>query len=540
MNVEKLPGELEDAPALIKRRDKAAGRKEMWRSIYQECYEFTMPQRETFNWYAPGQRKNQHLYDSTGQEMTYLAANNAQALLCPSWKHWAQLSPGADIPKKARENPDLVEQLQESTDILFGYINHSNFSTVIPECLLDLMVGTCALTVDEGDDDNPLVFDSIPLSTIELEEGPNGRIETTWMKRCPLGRNLMRMYPGMRKSDLPLSLNKQIKDEPDAEIEIIQGCVYYPKNRHYYGVVIELKTKSIIWRYDYQDSSPKIVARASVISGEIYGRGRVMTALPDIKTLNLMQEYLLRQSALQVAPPMTGVSDGVLNPYTAQLIPNSVIPVASNDNGNPSLRVLELGGNFQITDVIMDNLRQGVRRMLLGDTMSDSGPIKSATEIAIGDRNRLWNMGAEFGRIQAELLAPIIARCVWILKKRGKMPAIKVDGKMVTLKYVSPLARAQDQEDLLALGQSLELMGQAAAAGGEAAQGAIALGYKFNLLPAWTSKRTGLDASLIRTEDEQEKMVKKAAAIAKAAEPPAPAPGVPDAGVKPPPMLKAA
>jgi hypothetical protein len=248
-----------------------------------------------------------------------------------------------------------------------------------------------------------------------------------------------------------------------------------------------------------------------VISGEIYGRGRVMIALPDIKTLNVMQEFVLRHSALQVAPPYTAVSDGVLNPYTAQLQPASVIPVASNDNGNPSIRVLDFGGNFQITDVIMDNLRTNVRRMLLGETMSD-GPIKSATEIAISDRNRLWNMGAEFGRIQAELLAPIIARCVWILQKRGKMPKLKVDGKMVTLKYVSPLARAQDQEDLIALNQTLELGAAAAAVAGPAGQAAMALAFKLEKLPAFITKRTGLDASLVRSDEEQEQAKKQAMA----------------------------
>jgi hypothetical protein len=501
--VAKLPPELEDGAALIKRREKAAARKEMWRDTYRECYEYAMPQRETFNWYAPGQRKNKHLYDSTGQEMTYLAANNMQALLCPSWKNWAILTPGGDISKEDAENPDIVEQLQEATATLFNYINHSNFSTVIPEALLDLMVGTCSLSIDEGDSDNPLVFDAIPLSVIELEEGPNGRIETTWMKRCPLGRNIVRMFPGMK---LPADMQRTIDKAPDNEVEIIQGCVYHPKNKRYYGVVVDCKGKSILWRYDYEESSPKVVARSSVISGEIYGRGRVMTALPDIKTLNTMQEYLLRHSALQVAPPLTGLSDGVLNPYTAQIIPNSVIPVGSNDSGNPSLRVLEMGGNFAITDAIMEQLRQAVKRILLGDTMSDQGPIKSATEIAIGDRNRLWNMGAEFGRIQAELLAPIISRCVWILQRMGKIPKIKVDGKMVTLKYVSPLARAQDQEDLMAFGQTLELGQAAANMAGEAGMAAMAVAFKMDKIPGWLVKRTGLDASLVRTEEEQKQV----------------------------------
>jgi hypothetical protein len=534
--IAKLPRELENGEALITRRAKAAARKDLWRDYYRECYEYTMPQRETFNFYAPGQRKNLHLYDSTGQEMTYLAANNAQALLCPSWKHWAQLAPGGDIPKEEREDPDVVEQLQEATDILFNYINHSNFSTIIPEVLLDFMVGTCALTIDEGEDDDPLVFDAIPLSTIELEEGPNSRIETTWMKRTPLARNLIRTYPGMKMADLPASLQEQIRKKPDTEASVIQGCVYHPKDRHYYGVVVHEASKAIIWRYDYEDSSPKIVARASVVAGEIYGRGRVMIALPNIKTLNVMQEYILRQSALQVAPPYTAVSDGVLNPYTAQLVPGSVIPVASNDNSNPSLRVLETGGNFVITDAIMENLRATVRRILLGPQPND-GPVKSATEWAITDRNRLWDMGSEFGRSQAELFSPIIARCVWILQKRGKMPRIKVDGKMVTLKYASPLARAQDQEDLLAMGQSLELMTAAAQAGGEAAMAAIATALKFEALPAWITKRTGLDASLVRSESEQKQVATTAVQLAQQAQ-------AAEAGVVPPsnvtPMRRAA
>lgn len=514
MLLQKLPRDLEDGDALLKRREKAATRKEMWRSIYQECYEYAMPQRETFSWYAPGQRKNRHLYDSTGQEATYLAANNMQALLCPSWKHWAMLAPGGDVLSEVAESQEIIDKLQEITETVFHYINHSNFSTVAPEVFLDLMVGTGAMCIEEGDPNDPLVFDAIPLSALELEEGPRGTVETVFMKRNVLARNLVRSFPGLQATDLPMKLQDVIRKKPDQEVEVVQGVVYHPRSKRYYGVAIQCETKEVFWRYDYADSSPYQVGRASVIAGEIYGRGPVMNALPDIKTLNQMQEFVLRHSALQVAPPLTGVSDGVLNPYTAQLVPNSIIPVASNDNGNPSLRALEFGGNFMITDAIMDQLRSSVRRMLLGDTMSEQGPIKSATEIAISDRNRLWNMGAVYGRIQSELLSKIISRVVWILTKQGKLPALKVDGKMVTLKYVSPLARAQDQEDLLALGHTLELAQAAAMAGGEGGMMAITTGFKFDNLPAWLAKRTGLDADLVRSDVERKQMVEEAAAMA--------------------------
>jgi hypothetical protein len=510
--VSKLPRELENGKALLKRRESAAARKELWRDIYRDAYDFTMPQRENFSWHAPGQKKSRHLYDSTGQQSTYLAANNIQSLLCPPWKHWAALAPGGLIPEDMQDDPEITNGLQEATKTVFHYINHSNFSTVIPEVMLDLMVGTAALSIDEGDADDPLLFDAIPLATIELEEGPRGTIETTFMKRAPVVRNLVRMYPGMRQTDLPSALQKQIKDKPESTVEIVQGCVYDPKSKRYFGVVIECETAQILWRYDYEDSSPHVVGRASVTAGEIYGRGRVLMALPDIKTLNVMQEYLLEHSALQVAPPLTGVSDGVLNPYTTRLIPNSVIPVASNANNNPSLMPLEIGGNFLISQEIMEGLRASVRQILLGSPRAapNDQPPRFAMQLALEDRDRLWDMGAEYGRIQAELLSKIVARVVWILQRQGKIPPIKINGEQVTLKYVSPLARAQDQDDLLSLSHTLELSQAAANLAGDAGAAMMAAGFKIEEFPAWLSKRTGLDASLIRTEAERTQLAKAA------------------------------
>jgi hypothetical protein len=511
--IERLPRELENGAAILKRREKAASLKELWRDTYREVFEYCMPQRETFSWHAPGQKKTVHLYDSTGQHATYTAANNMQALLCPSWKHWSMLAPGGDITAEEAENPEITDGLQEATETAFHYLNHSNFSTTISETFLDLMAGTGALSEDEGEPDNPLVFDAVPLSILELEEGPMGSIETTFMRRTPLARNLMRMYRGMTKEHLPAPVNELINKKPDTEVPIIQGLVYYPKNRRYYGVALHEGSKQIIWRYDYEDSSPMIVARAAVISGEIYGRGRAMVALPDIKTLNTMQEYLLRHSAMVVAPPITGISDSVFNPYTAQLVPNTIIPVGSNANDNPTLRVLELGGNFAITDAIMEQLRASVRTTLMGPRRTSTDrPPQFAIQLAQEDRDRMLDAGAEFGRIQAELLSKIMSRTVWILQKHGKIPPIKVDGRQVTLKYVSPLARAQDQEDLLALQQSFELAAAAAKAGGEAGQLAMAMGWKYENLPAWLSKRTGLDADLVRTDTQKKQMTEQISA----------------------------
>jgi hypothetical protein len=314
---------------------------------------------------------------------------------------------------------------------------------------------------------------------------------------------LLRLYPGLTLFDLSGTTRDAMVSAPDTEIEVIQGNVYHPGSKHYFGVAIEVATKLIIWRYDYGTSCPSVIARATKVAGETYGRGRVLLALANAKTLDKMVEFTLRQAALQLAPPMTGVSDGVLNPYTATVMPNTIIPVASNDNGAPSLRPLELGGNFNLTEIMIENLRASVRRIMQGPEPSE-GAVKSATEISINDRNRLWAMNGEYNRIQSELLAKILARCVFILQKKGLIPKFKVDGRQVVVKYTSPFTKSQNAEDVMAMQETLMI---SAALGEEN----VALNFKVEEVPAWIGRMKGVPEKLIRSTEERETFKAEAA-----------------------------
>ena len=501
----RLPNELEDAEAIVKRREKAAQRKDNWRSLYSDCYKYAMPMRDTFDWNAPGQFKNNILYDSTLQDVTYEAANTMVALLMPAWQRWCSLIPGKLVLTSRQVNlKRIITQLQEITETFFGFLNQSNFASVSNEVALDLLVGTAALRFDENidDDSNPFNFSATPLAALEIEEGPAGTIETVFMLRKPLARNLVRMYAGMDEFDLPAGVQERIHEKPDEEIEIIQCTIYHPETRHYYGVVVSVKDKAILWRYDFGESSPDIVGRAFKVAGESYGRGRITLALSDARTLDKMQEFILRHSAIQIAPPVTGVSDGVLNPYTAVLMPNTVLPVGSNDSRNPSLKPIEIGGNFQISEAIMTDLRERIRRTMLGPEPSD-GPVKSATEISISDRNRLWALGGEYGRIQAELLTKIVARGVYILQARGLIPRFRIDGREVGLAFESPFARSQDAEDLLAFDNTVQRM--------MAFEGMAAVALNVDKLSEWIPRKAGMDMTQVNDQNERQSAREQAA-----------------------------
>ena len=193
------PAGPEDGAALAKRRAKAATRKRCGgrctpKFIVLRCRPRVIHGRLRAI-------SNNLLYDSTLQETTIMAANTLCALLFPGWSKGKTLAFGGDVDKK-KVTPEILARLSAATDTFFDFLNHSNFPQVINETALDLMVGTGALCFDEGDNENPFVFSSIPLSALEIEEGPNGKVETTFMVRKPMLRNLIRMYEGLSVFDL--------------------------------------------------------------------------------------------------------------------------------------------------------------------------------------------------------------------------------------------------------------------------------------------------------------------------------------------------
>ena len=68
-------------------------------------------------------------------------------------------------------------------------------------------------------------------------------------------------------------------------------------------------------------------------------------------------------------------------------------------------------------------------------------------------------MGAAFGRLQAELVQPVLQRVIYILKKQGRIDVPTVNGREVKIRSVSPLAQAQSNQDISSVGRFLEMVG---------------------------------------------------------------------------------
>jgi hypothetical protein len=106
-----------------------------------------------------------------------------------------------------------------------------------------------------------------------------------------------------------------------------------------------------------------------------------------------------------------------------------------------------------------------------------------------------------------------MARGAWILQKRGLIPKFKVDGRMVAVRYTSPFAKSQAQEDIQALQRTI-MLSQLVDPQGTS----LGMGLKIEDVPAWVARKEGLDEELIRTPDEKKEVANTATQVVSAAE----------------------
>jgi len=504
-----LPKELGSLADLKKREAKAFENAMMWHDTLDDVYEFFLPNRNLFDTNRRGQKKMERIFDSTALEAIQQGASKLQENIAPIWSRWATFAPSDQVVEMLETGEygvtvqEVEANLEKQAVIIFDYINRSNFATQFYEHALDLLVGTGSLRIDENDDDNmPVIFNAIPQKGIAFEEGPYGTIETHWRRFTVKARNLERQWRGFKSSE---KIKNVIKNSPDKDVEISEGVVYMPKSKTYYGCVWVKNEDSISWMEDYGTSSPWLTGRYSKVSGEIRGRGPALQALPDVRSLNKAKEFVLQKAAIDLAGMYTATDDGVTNPYNISISPGIVIPVGSNNSANPSISRLDTGTNLSLAQFEIVELQTAIKRALFNDLRDPTGPVRSATEVALESRELAKRIGSAFGRLQTEVLIPIIKRVAAILTRRGLITPIQLDGRDIDIKFLSPLAKAQDGEDLMSVQQAVAFVLQTA--GPDQAM----ISFKMEDFGTWAGGKTGMPAELLRSETEKQQIIQAGA-----------------------------
>jgi len=488
------------AKAYLKRYETAKAKRTNFVDVFEECYEYALPQRESFYYEVSGERRDDKIFDETAVVGVQEFASRLQSGLVPNFARWADLTSGSEVPPEQR---DMVNNdLDEVTEYVFEVIQNSNFSQEVHESFMDLAVGTGVLCIEEGDAINPIRFSAIPLPHVILDTGPDDNIDHVFRERKNIRFDQLDiLYPRGEFDQQVLNMITNGKDSTTTVLEVV--CKDYSKRNEsaYLHYAICMTTNTVLMKREMKGlgSNPFVCFRWSKCAGEVYGRGPLFNALSAIKTTNLTVELILENAQMSISGIYQMEDDGVVNVDTINLVPGTIIPKAM---GSAGLQPINAAGSFDVAQLVLNDMRNNIKRALYNDMLGDPNRTPaSATEVAERMADLSRRIGAAFGRLQVELVQPVLQRVIYILKKQGRIDLPTVNGREVKIKSVSPLAQAQANQDITAVSRFLEL-----------AQNAFGPEL-MNLLinseetAVYLAKKFGVPDSLIRDPAEREQIV---------------------------------
>lgn len=403
---------------LLQLYKRAISLREPWISRWDDARRYTMPTSDT---------DLATLYDATASDAADNLAASIYTLLTPPESMWLQL---------VRES-DLSSDADYATSVLRAHLNDSNFYTTIHQCYMDLVtLGTACLFMGQ----NPIGtssafnFTAIPMSDIAIL--PNAIFHTTSMT----ANEVMEKYPTWTP---PSNLRDSIKNDPNLQLKLVQSLVG-TEFTAWLDVGGDIEN-NIVSRGIFE-TNPYIVFRWSVASGELYGRSPIMRALPDIKTANKVVELVLKNATIAVSGIWQADDDGVINLNNINLTPGAIIPKAVGSSG---LTPLTSAANFDVSQIILKDLRERIRHTLLADRLGLlSEKEMTATEIMARNADMMRILGATYGRLLHEFIRPLCDRGLQILSTRGLIEPIKLNSD-AELKYIAPIAQMTAMESVI-------------------------------------------------------------------------------------------
>ena len=449
--------------SLLSRFERLEGQRQNWETHWQEVADYMQPRKaDVTKQRARGDKRMEMIFDSSPiQAVELLAASLHGMLTNPSTPWFTLRFKDEDI-----DNEDEAKLwLESSTDAMYTAFNRSNFQQEIFELYHDLITfGTASMFIEE-DDDDLIKFSTRHINEVFIAENNKGRIDTMFRKFKISARAAIQKF----KDNVSLDIQSIFKKDPYQEVEILHAVYprldFNPKkkdkgNMPFESVYIEFKNGNELSISGFKEF-PFVVPRYLKASNEIYGRSPAMTALPDVKMLNEMSKTTIKAAQKQVDPPLLVPDDGFLLPV--RTVPGGLNFYRSGTRDR--IEPLNIGANNPLGLNMEEQRRDSIRAVFyVNQLMMQQGPQMTATEVIQRNEEKMRLLGPVLGRLQSELLKPLIDRVFAILLRNNMLPQAPefLSGRDIEIEYVSPLAKAQKSTELQSIMRAIEILGSLA------------------------------------------------------------------------------
>jgi hypothetical protein len=454
-----------DVNKIKARYNKLKANKQGWLSIYQQVADYVSPvPRNMNNQSVSGGKRNVTVLDTTATEAAIQLAHSLNGALTNPTTDWF-LATISDA--NLANQPEVSDWLEKVGRITNHYLQQTNFGEAMIEVYTDLLIyGTGGLLIQPNDLDL-IRFEARNVAEFVVAES-SGRIDTIFREVKKPIREVVEEY-GAEK--LHTNWKRLYKDDPDKEVTLLH-CIMPRRDADYSkrdkksmpiaSIWIDMDNGVELEEGGFQEDA-MIVARWARLSGDVYGYSPAMQCLNDILVLNKIEDISLKAKQIAAAPPVVIDDDSLLSEFKWQ--PFSKV---YKKKGGAKPEVLNLGVQPQLVDSAAKDRREQIRRTFFADIINIQSfrdlQYVTAQGVQQGTEERERILTSVLGRLQSELLEPIITRVYGILSRKGVYPPVpqQLVGKVWRPVWTSPLARKQQERKADAIARTFGLLGNLA------------------------------------------------------------------------------
>ena len=416
-------------------------------------------------------RRGRDVFDSTA----ILAANTLASSV-----HGALTNPSSRWFNLRFRNDDLnmedaaKEWLQSATEAIWYALQESDFNLQINEAYLDLVSFGTSCLIEEVESETEwkgIDFSTLPIREIYFEPNRKGQILNFYRR---YEWNPLQILDKFGEKGTPISIREKAKLPAQADQKQVVIFAIYPrkgkenadttnilapKMRPFESKYILHETAELLGEEGGFYEMPAYLPRWSKASGSMWGFGPGTIALSDTMTLNTMIEQRLAAAAKVIDPPSLVTERGLMSDL--DLGPGGQTVV--RDTG--AITPYESGARFDVADALIMDYRININKIFLVDRLElKESPAMTATEVNARFDLMQRLLGPVFGRLQTDLLDPLIERTFRILLRAGQLPEMpemlrEVEADL-DVDYVGPMARAQKSDQISMITEWTGMMAQ--------------------------------------------------------------------------------
>lgn len=445
---------------LLNRFSTLATQRRVWEHHWQDIADYIVPRKaDITRRRTDGEKRTEKIFDGTAIHSAELLTASLHGMLTSASMPWFSLR----FTDPMLDGDDMAKEwLENTTEKMYNAFARSNFQEQVHEMYADLVAfGTAVMFVDK-DDVSQLRFSTRHIAECFLAEDAHGRVDTVVRKYKMSGRDARSLWG----KDIGPTLVPRVKENPYEMIELLH--VVQPRDEYDPGISDNLNMRFMSCHIDPEnkwliaesgfDEFPYVAPRFLKASFEQgYGRSPAMTALADVKMLQEMSKTTIKSAQKQVDPPLLVPDDGFV-------LPVRVTPGGLNfyrSGTRDRIEPLMTGANTPLGLAIENQRREAIRQAFYVDQlMLRESPNMTATEVIARNEEKMRLLGPVLGRLQAEMLQPLITRCFNLLAKQKIFePAPDyLQAGNIDIEYVSPLAKAQRQGELNSTMRMFEIL----------------------------------------------------------------------------------